>query len=416
MMNEQKCPLKCPLPARSYDSLGLVRHLKSFHSGTKFGCYMCERSFTDLNILFFHLKQHGVLPDKSKIKLFKTSSTKGVNDMLGFLNGQVKIYCNEKSPASRIDLVKNISKRIEDKDSPSDLSRPKKNENSTHILRQTAKVKLYCKEKNSDQHIPEASTIDLEENVSKSIEETNDHSYYAKDSSPSALPRPKKNKNTSHNLQQTSKGGRKKKSKYRSFINCSVIGCGTRSTDESKPSFFRFPARNKEQREAWLSIVGRKNADWVPRNSDRICSHHFENGKYSTRRDRVNYIPTLNVGLSNWKPTFNFQTLKLNFNNLDEEDIEKEPAIMVEEPATKEIEIQCDIWQEFVEEKVFTFECQFIGISEKSTQLTTSRPTNIKATSNSFENLVPVRLDKFLKFNNRAGPNKSGQGGQISKI
>ena len=98
-MNVQKCPLKCPLSARSYDSSGLVRHLKSIHSGTKFGCYLCDRSFSDLNILFMHLKQHGVLPDKSKIKLFKTSSTKGVNDMLGFLNGQVKIYCNEKSPA-----------------------------------------------------------------------------------------------------------------------------------------------------------------------------------------------------------------------------------------------------------------------------------------------------------------------------
>ena len=249
--------------------------------------------------------------------------------MLGFLNGQVKIYCNEKSP-----LVKNISKRIEDEDSPS------------------------------------------------------------------APPRPIKNKDTSYNLQQTSKSERKKNSKYRSHINCCVIGCGTRSTDESKPSFFRFPARNKEQREAWLSIIGCKNGEkfWVPRNSDRICSHHFENGKYSTRRDRVNYIPTLNVDLNNWKPTFDFQTLELNLSNSDEEEMVKEPAL-VEEPTTKEIEIQCDLWQEFVEEKVFTFECQFIGISEKRTQMTTSRQTNIKATSN----LVPVTLDKFVKFNKRAG-------------
>ena len=172
-----------------------------------------------------------------------------------------------------------------------------------------------------------------------------------------------------------------------------------RSTDESKPSFFVFPARNREQREAWLSIVGHNNnqKNWVPRNSDSICSHHFENGKYSTRRDRVNYIPTLNVGLSNWKPTFNFQTLELNLSNSDEEEMIKEPAL-VEEPTTKDIEIQCDLCQEFVEEKVFTFECQFIGISEKRTQMTTSRQTNIKATSN----LVPVTLDKFLKFNKRA--------------
>jgi hypothetical protein len=120
--------------------------------------------------------------------------------------------------------------------------------------------------------------------------------------------------------------------------------------------------------------------------------------RLGTRRDRVNYIPTLNVGLKNWKPTFNFSTFKpnLDFSNLDEDEKEKEPA-MVEEPATKEIEIQCDLSQEFVEEKVVTFECQFIGISEKGTQLATSRPTNIKATSN----LVPVTLDKFLKFNKR---------------
>ena len=153
--------------------------------------------------------------------------------MLGFLNGQVKIYCNEKSP-----LVKNISKRIEDEDSPS------------------------------------------------------------------APPRPIKNKDTSYNLQQTSKSERKKNSKYRSHINCCVIGCGTRSTDESKPSFFRFPARNREQRESWLSIVGR-GTDWVPGSSDRICSDHFESGGYSTRRDRANYIPTLNVGPGPI-PTFNF--------------------------------------------------------------------------------------------------------------
>ena len=94
-MNVQKCPLKCPLPARSYDSRGLVQHLKSFHSSTKFGCYLCERSFIDLNILFLHLKEHGVLPDKSKIRLFKTSTT-GVNVMIGFLNGQVMYIAQKK--------------------------------------------------------------------------------------------------------------------------------------------------------------------------------------------------------------------------------------------------------------------------------------------------------------------------------
>ena len=79
-----------------------------------------------------------------------------------------------------------------------------------------------------------------------------------------------------------------------------------RSTDEPKPRFFSYPARNREQREAWLSIVRRKNgSDWVPRTSDRICSNHFISGSYSTRRDQANYIPTLNVGPGPI-PTFNF--------------------------------------------------------------------------------------------------------------
>ena len=74
----QKCPLRCPLPARSYDSAGLTRHLKAFHSTVKFHCYYenCERSFTDLNILYLHLKHHDVVqPDKTKIRLSKLSKT-----------------------------------------------------------------------------------------------------------------------------------------------------------------------------------------------------------------------------------------------------------------------------------------------------------------------------------------------------
>ena len=75
-MNNQKCPIRrCPFPAKSYDSAGLVRHLKSFHSSTRFGCYLCDRSFSDLNILYLHLKHHGALPEKNKIKLFETSTT-----------------------------------------------------------------------------------------------------------------------------------------------------------------------------------------------------------------------------------------------------------------------------------------------------------------------------------------------------
>ena len=53
--------------------------------------------------------------------------------MIGYLDGHVKLHCQEKKPdqqipaSSKIDLIKNISKKIEDKDSISALPRPKKN-------------------------------------------------------------------------------------------------------------------------------------------------------------------------------------------------------------------------------------------------------------------------------------------------
>ena len=41
------------------------------------------------------------------------------------------------------------------------------------------------------------------------------------------------------------------------------------------------------------------------------------------------------------------------------------------------MEIQCDLWQEY-EKPDFYFECQFIGLNEKGTQMTSSCPVGSK--------------------------------------
>ena len=51
--------------------------------------------------------------------------------------------------------------------------------------------------------------------------------------------------------------------------------------------------------------------------------------------------------------------------------IDKSP--IVEEPPIKEKEIQCDLWQEN-KEPDFYFECQFIGLCDKVTQVVTFKP------------------------------------------
>ena len=52
-----------------------------------------------------------------------------------------------------------------------------------------------------------------------------------------------------------------------------------------------------------------------------------------------------------------------------------------EEPSTKEIEIQCDLWTQFEEEKDFAYECNFFGLAEKGTQLTSTRITDIEVSN-----------------------------------
>ena len=168
----------------------------------------------------------------------------------------------------------------------------------------------------------------------------------------------------------------------------------------------QFPARNIEQREAWITSIGRRNQDnsrWVPKDWHRVCSCHFVNGTYSRSRRDVNYVPTLELGPGDL-PIFDFQvplepanptTAPSVNNNTDTDAATDNTDVEVqEEPKTKEIEIQCDgdfddddDEEEGEKEKQdknkeqdneFNFECQFMGLTEKGTQITSTIPFDIK--------------------------------------
>ena len=67
----------------------LSRHFKTAHSSVKFGCYKCERKFTDQAILFVHLSlNHSVeIPDKRQILLFDGSK----DEPIGFLEVEERL-------------------------------------------------------------------------------------------------------------------------------------------------------------------------------------------------------------------------------------------------------------------------------------------------------------------------------------
>ena len=156
----------------------------------------------------------------------------------------------------------------------------------------------------------------------------------------------------------------------------------------------QFPARNIEQRDAWITSIGRKNQDntrWVPKKWDRVCSRHFVNGTYSGSRRDINYVPTLELGPGDL-PIFDFQmpaepdnpTTAHTVNNNTNAVTGQTDEELQDEPKTKEIEIQCDMDEEEEEEikeeppNEFNFECQFIGLTEKGTQMTSTIPFDIK--------------------------------------
>ena len=83
---------------------------------------------------------------------------------------------------------------------------------------------------------------------------------------------------------------------------------------------------------------------------------------------------------------------------LDDKDKEEE-----EEPATKEISIQCDLYTEFVEEEVLDYECNFLGLSEKETQLTSTRITHVKVSNFTDRFLIAMLILWSTSFMSEGG-------------
>ena len=80
---------------------------------------------------------------------------------------------------------------------------------------------------------------------------------------------------------------------------CCVKGCYSTYEDVPKPSFYRFPQLNIEQRKLWIKAVGKKKIDgsnWTPLFTSRVCSVHFVTGKHNPTRGHIDYVPTIFPG------------------------------------------------------------------------------------------------------------------------
>jgi hypothetical protein len=76
---------------------------------------------------------------------------------------------------------------------------------------------------------------------------------------------------------------------------CCVVKCFSRAGKDSV-SFFRFPKKDIQQRNAWINAINRINHDnttWTPNDGSRVCSKHFIGGNSSKFQDHPNYTPTL---------------------------------------------------------------------------------------------------------------------------
>ena len=54
---------------------------------------------------------------------------------------------------------------------------------------------------------------------------------------------------------------------------CCAVGCTNRYKKGDGRSFYRFPAKNVERRQQWVSAVRRQN--WKPDKDSWICSDHY---------------------------------------------------------------------------------------------------------------------------------------------
>ena len=88
--NAHKCTIEGCKNKGPFNTENLLsRHYKTAHSSVKFGCYKCERKFTDQAILFVHLSlNHSVeIPDKKQILLFDGSK----EEPIGFLEVEERL-------------------------------------------------------------------------------------------------------------------------------------------------------------------------------------------------------------------------------------------------------------------------------------------------------------------------------------
>ncbi len=81
------------------------------------------------------------------------------------------------------------------------------------------------------------------------------------------------------------------------MVTCCVVQCQRNTNkDRGMVKFFRFPARNLEQRLLWITAVKRKGVEgksWQPSKFTRICSDHFTGGIYSPTRNHPSYVPSI---------------------------------------------------------------------------------------------------------------------------
>ena len=84
---------------------------------------------------------------------------------------------------------------------------------------------------------------------------------------------------------------RRKKGSY-----CSFQGCHSCQSWDVGIKFHRFPAKDREQYEAWIAAVNRAgsfNAPWRPSKHSVVCSLHFVDGIMKKKRDSPSYIPAI---------------------------------------------------------------------------------------------------------------------------
>ena len=47
-----------------------LRHLKTFHQGTQYSCYLCKRIFSDVSVLFIHLKDQHLVDEPERYSIY----------------------------------------------------------------------------------------------------------------------------------------------------------------------------------------------------------------------------------------------------------------------------------------------------------------------------------------------------------